>query len=180
MANHLAGQASPYLAQHAGNPVDWWPWGDAAFAEARRRDVPIFLSIGYSTCHWCHVMAHESFEDPAVAAFLNRAFVNIKVDREERPDLDDLYMAYCQQTTGSGGWPLTLILTPDGRPFFAGTYLPPDARWGRPGLRDLVPRVEQLWSTRRTELLEQAEGALESLATPTHPQQVGSADVEAA
>src|SRR5690606_21046533 len=124
MPNRLAAEQSPYLLQHRDNPVDWWPWSDAAFEEAARLDKPVFLSIGYSTCHWCHVMAHESFEDEAVARLMNEAFVNIKVDREERPDIDQLYMTVCQMTTGHGGWPLTVLLTPDKKPFFAGTYLP--------------------------------------------------------
>ena len=128
MPNRLAAEASPYLRQHADNPVDWWPWSDEAFAHAAATDRPVFLSIGYATCHWCHVMAHESFEDADVAAALNDAFVCVKVDREERPDVDALYMAVCQMATGQGGWPLTVLLTPDRRPFFVGTYLPPRAR----------------------------------------------------
>ena len=122
-ANRLVHEASPYLQQHAQNPVDWYPWGEEAFAAARAADKPIFLSIGYSTCHWCHVMAHESFEDPTVAALLNEAFICIKVDREERPDIDHIYMAVCQMMTGSGGWPLTIIMTPEREPFFAATYI---------------------------------------------------------
>ncbi|MCA1818657.1 MAG: thioredoxin domain-containing protein, partial [Halobacteriales archaeon] len=150
--NRLAAEPSPYLRQHAENPVDWWPWGEAAFAEARRRDVPVFLSIGYSTCHWCHVMAHESFEDEAVARLMNEAFVCVKVDREERPDVDDVYMAACQAMTGSGGWPLTAVLTHGKRPFFAGTYFPKESRMGRMGMLQLVPTLAEAWRGRRGEL----------------------------
>ncbi len=129
--NRLAGEHSPYLLQHADNPVEWYPWGDEAFEKARREDRPIFLSIGYSTCHWCHVMAHESFENPDIAAILNREFVSIKVDREERPDIDHVYMTFVQATTGSGGWPMSVWLTPDLKPFFGGTYFPPKRRVGQ-------------------------------------------------
>jgi len=128
-ANHLIFEKSPYLIQHAHNPVDWYPWGDEAFERAIHEDKPVFLSIGYATCHWCHVMAHESFEDEAVARLLNNSFVCIKVDREERPDIDSMYMSVCQMMTGTGGWPLTIIMTPDKKPFFAGTYLPRDGRF---------------------------------------------------
>ena len=128
MTNRLAASTSPYLLQHAGNPVDWWEWGDEAFAEAARRDVPVLLSVGYAACHWCHVMAHESFEDDATAAQMNAAFVNVKVDREERPDVDAVYMEATQALTGQGGWPMTVFLTPEGRPFYAGTYFPPQPR----------------------------------------------------
>jgi uncharacterized protein len=155
-ANRLAGEASPYLRQHADNPVDWYPWGDEAFAAARARDVPVLVSVGYSACHWCHVMAHESFEDPAVAEVMNRAFVNVKVDREERPDVDDIYMEATQAMTGSGGWPMTVVCTPDGRPFFAGTYFPRERRGGMIGFVELCERLDELWRTRREELLEQA------------------------
>ncbi|HET9691598.1 MAG TPA: thioredoxin domain-containing protein [Acidimicrobiales bacterium] len=141
--NRLAHEASPYLRQHAENPVDWWPWGDEAFAEARRRDVPILLSVGYSACHWCHVMAHESFEDPDAAAVVNRVTVPVKVDREERPDVDAVYMEAAQAVNGSGGWPMTVLLLPDGRPFFAGTYFP------RAAFVDLLERVEAAWTERR-------------------------------
>src|ERR671921_153743 len=133
MPNRLADQPSPYLRQHADNPVDWWPWGDEAFAEAKRRDQPILLSIGYSACHWCHVMAHESFEDDATAAVMNELFVNIKVDREERPDLDKIYqLAHQMLTQRGGGWPLTMFLSPDQKPFFGGTYFPKEPRHGLP------------------------------------------------
>ncbi len=133
MPNALARETSPYLLQHADNPVDWLPWGDAAFERARREDKPIFLSIGYSTCHWCHVMAHESFENEATAALLNEHFISIKIDREERPDVDRVYMAYVQTMTGHGGWPLSAWLTPDLKPFYGGTYYPPEDRHGRAG-----------------------------------------------
>jgi len=136
--NRLAREKSPYLLQHAHNPVDWFAWGDEAFEKARRENKPIFLSIGYSTCHWCHVMERESFEDEKLGAFLNEHFVSIKVDREERPDVDKIYMAFVQSTTGSGGWPLNVFLTPDRKPFFGGTYFPPDARYGRPSFLQLL------------------------------------------
>jgi uncharacterized protein YyaL (SSP411 family) len=143
--NRLARERSPYLLQHAGNPVDWHPWGEEAFEHARREDKPIFLSIGYSTCHWCHVMEHESFENEAVAAALNRDFVSIKVDREERPDVDRVYMSFVQATTGSGGWPMSVFLTPALTPFYGGTYFPPTSRWGRPGFLDLLAELARVW-----------------------------------
>jgi uncharacterized protein YyaL (SSP411 family) len=161
--NRLAHEASPYLRQHADNPVHWQPWGEAAFAEARERDVPVLVSIGYSACHWCHVMAHESFEDPAVAAVMNRAFVNVKVDREERPDVDDIYMEATQAMTGQGGWPMTVVCTPDGKPFFAGTYFPKERRGGMIGFVELCERIDELWRTRRDELDEQAEQLTQAL-----------------
>ena len=138
MANRLAGATSPYLQQHADNPVDWYPWGDEAFARAREEDKPVLLSVGYSACHWCHVMAHESFEDDDVAAVMNSLFVSIKVDREERPDVDAVYMDAVQAVTGRGGWPMTVFLDTDGRPFFGGTYFPPDDRQGMPGFVRLL------------------------------------------
>src|SRR5450830_1554150 len=134
--NRLAAATSPYLLQHKHNPVDWWQWGPEALAEAKRSNRPILLSVGYAACHWCHVMAHESFEDPATAAVMNELFVNVKVDREERPDVDAVYMEAVQAMTGSGGWPLTVFLTPDGRPFYGGTYFPPAGHHGRPGFVD--------------------------------------------
>jgi uncharacterized protein YyaL (SSP411 family) len=164
--NRLIHEKSPYLLQHAYNPVDWYPWGDEAFEKARKEDKPIFLSIGYSTCHWCHVMERESFEDHEVAKLMNETFVSIKVDREERPDLDHIYMTVSQILTGSGGWPLNIIMTPDKRPFFAGTYIPKESRFGRLGMMDLVPRVKQVWKERRDEVLDSAEkivGALKSV-----------------
>jgi len=161
--NRLKDEKSPYLLQHAANPVDWYPWGEEAFVRARREDRPVFLSIGYSTCHWCHVMAHESFEDDQVAALLNGAFVCVKVDREERPDVDGIYMRACQLMTGSGGWPLTIVMTPERRLFFAATYIPKEERWGRPGLLDLIPRLADLWRTRRGEVDQAAARMVASL-----------------
>ncbi len=151
-ANRLAAEKSPYLLQHAHNPVDWYPWGEEAFERARRDDKPIFLSVGYSTCHWCHVMERESFEDPEVARLMNAAFVCIKVDREERPDVDGIYMAVAQMMSGRGGWPLTLLLTPRLEPFYAATYLPRASTAGALGMLDLVPRVSGLWKSRRTDI----------------------------
>ncbi|PKM77383.1 MAG: thioredoxin domain-containing protein [Firmicutes bacterium HGW-Firmicutes-15] len=148
-ANRLITEKSPYLLQHAYNPVDWYPWGKEAFEKAKSKDTPIFLSIGYSTCHWCHVMEKESFEDSVVANLLNQDFVCIKVDREERPDIDHIYMQVCQALTGSGGWPLTIIMTPERHPFYAATYLPPLSRGGMPGLLELLPRLSQLWKNDR-------------------------------
>ena len=155
--NRLIFERSPYLLQHATNPVDWYPWGEAAFARARSEDKPVLLSIGYSTCHWCHVMARESFADPTVAAVLARDFIAVKVDREERPDVDAVYMNACQLMTGQGGWPLTILLTPERQPFFAATYLPREARGGLPGLIALLERVAELWRSQRPLLL--ASGA---------------------
>jgi uncharacterized protein YyaL (SSP411 family) len=157
VANRLAHEKSPYLLQHADNPVDWQPWGDAAFARAREEDKPVFLSIGYSTCHWCHVMAHESFEDAAIASQLNRDFVSIKLDREERPDIDRVYMSFVQATTGAGGWPMSVWLTPDRKPFFGGTYFPPSSRWGRPGFSEVLGELARAWRQERPRLLESAE-----------------------
>ncbi len=150
--NRLASEKSPYLLQHAENPVEWYPWGDEAFQKARNEDKPVFLSIGYATCHWCHVMAHESFEDSRVAELMNRSFVNIKLDREERPDIDNTYMTVCQMLTGQGGWPLTIVMTPDKEPFFAATYLPKESRQGRIGMLDLVPRIDHAWSHDRNRI----------------------------
>ena len=147
--NRLARERSPYLLQHAGNPVDWYPWGDAAFARARAEDKPIFLSIGYSTCHWCHVMEHESFENASIAELLSRDFISIKVDREERPDVDRVYMAFVQSTTGAGGWPMSVFLTPELKPFYGGTYFPPTSRWGRPGFTDLLTELARVWKEDR-------------------------------
>jgi len=163
--NRLIHEKSPYLLQHAYNPVDWYPWSAEAFERARKEDKPIFLSIGYSTCHWCHVMERESFENHEVAKFMNEAFVSIKVDREERPDLDHIYMTVCQILKGSGGWPLTIIMTPDKRPFFAATYIPKETRFGRMGMMDLIPRVTQVWKERREEVLGSADKILAALKT---------------
>ncbi|HAA05355.1 MAG TPA: thioredoxin domain-containing protein [Syntrophobacteraceae bacterium] len=157
MANHLALEQSPYLLQHVDNPVDWYPWGDAAFEKARREDKPVFLSIGYATCHWCHVMAHESFENHAVAEALNDSFVAIKVDREERPDVDQIYMTVCQAMTGRGGWPLNVFLTPEGKPFYAGTYFPREERMGMPGFTNILTHIARLWRFDRGKLLQVGE-----------------------
>ena len=155
--NKLSKEKSPYLLQHASNPVDWYPWGEEVFSRAQKENKPIFLSIGYSTCHWCHVMAHESFEDEDVAKLMNEVFISIKVDREERPDIDKIYMTVCQMMTGSGGWPLTIIMTPDKKPFFAGTYFPKESRFGRIGLIDLIKRVKNLWNNNKDEILNSAD-----------------------
>jgi uncharacterized protein YyaL (SSP411 family) len=161
--NRLIFSSSPYLLQHAENPVDWYPWGEEAFAAAARDDKPIFLSIGYATCHWCHVMAHESFEDEEIAALLNEAFVCIKVDREERPDLDNIYMSVCQAMTGHGGWPLTVLMTADRKPFFTGTYFPRESRPQMIGMRDLISRVKELWSGERQGLMKSVEEVMRFL-----------------
>lgn len=155
--NRLINEKSPYLLQHAHNPVDWYPWCEEAFIKAKEEDKPIFLSIGYSTCHWCHVMEKESFEDDAVAELMNDAFISIKVDREERPDIDSIYMSVCQALTGAGGWPLTAVLTPDKKPFFAATYIPKLSSQSRAGMMDLIPRINELWKTKREDILESAE-----------------------
>lgn len=162
--NRLINEKSPYLLQHADNPVDWYPWGEEAFEKAKKEDKPIFLSIGYSTCHWCHVMEHESFEDEQVAKLLNETFVCIKVDREERPDVDDVYMTVCQMVTGSGGWPLTIFMTPDKIPFFAGTYIPKESRFGRPGLMQIIPNVKEVWTHQRDKILASANKVEEALS----------------
>ena len=156
--NRLIGERSPYLLQHAYNPVNWFAWGDEAFEKAREENKPIFLSIGYSTCHWCHVMERESFEDEELATFLNQHFVSIKLDREERPDIDAIYMAATQAMTGSGGWPMTVMLTPDLKPFFCGTYFPPVPAYGKPSFRQLLERITELWQTKRDELISSSEG----------------------
>jgi uncharacterized protein YyaL (SSP411 family) len=161
--NRLADETSPYLRQHADNPVDWYPWGDEAFERARAEDKPIFLSVGYSACHWCHVMAHESFEDPDTAALMNELFVNVKVDREERPDVDAIYMEATQAMTGHGGWPMSVFMTPDAKPFFAGTYFPKVARGGMTTFTDLCRRVAEAWRARRGELVDQAGQVAESI-----------------
>ncbi len=166
--NRLIHEKSPYLLQHAYNPVDWYPWGPEAFEKAARENKPIFLSIGYSTCHWCHVMEHESFADPEVARLLNDTFICIKVDREERPDIDDVYMTICQLVTGSGGWPLTIFMTPDKKPFFAATYIPKNNRFGRTGLMDLIPKIKELWQTKRNSLLESSEKVADVLTQANH------------
>ncbi len=165
--NRLVFEQSPYLLQHARNPVDWFPWGDEAFARARHENKPVFLSVGYSTCHWCHVMEHESFEDDEVAALLNEHFVAIKVDREERPDIDQVYMTVTQAMTGRGGWPMTVIMTPDARPFFAGTYFPKTGRGGRRGMMELLPLVAEAWRDQGDELAKTADDVVEHLERVT-------------
>ena len=151
MPNHLISEASPYLLQHANNPVDWYPWGEQALNKSRIENKPIFLSIGYAACHWCHVMAHESFEDAETAAFMNEHFVNIKVDREERPDLDAIYMQATVAMTGSGGWPMSVFLTPDLKPFFTGTYFPPVARYNMPSFKDVLAGIARTWKEQQSE-----------------------------
>ncbi|MEU2583351.1 thioredoxin domain-containing protein [Streptomyces avermitilis] len=164
MPNRLAHATSPYLLQHADNPVDWWQWEPAAFEEARRRNVPVFLSVGYSSCHWCHVLAHESFEDEATAAYMNEHFVSVKVDREERPDVDSVYMEAVQAATGQGGWPMSVFMTPDGEPFYFGTYFPPAPRHGLPSFRQVLEGVHSAWTSRREEVAEVAEKITRDLA----------------
>ncbi|MDN5327199.1 MAG: uncharacterized protein PWP41_1895, partial [Moorella sp. (in: firmicutes)] len=179
--NRLIHEKSPYLLQHAYNPVDWYPWGEEAFARARREDKPVFLSIGYSTCHWCHVMARESFNDEEVAALLNDSFIAIKVDREERPDIDQVYMAACQALTGSGGWPLTVFLTPEKRPFYAGTYFPKHSRYGRPGLVELLKLIREKWATHREELEDSGAELMQYVArqfAPAPPGEPGAQVLE--
>ena len=165
MSNHLKDQSSPYLLQHAENPVDWYPWGEEAFAKARREDKPVFLSIGYSTCHWCHVMEQESFENMEIADILNRYFVSIKVDREERPDIDSVYMSVCQALTGNGGWPMSIFMTPEQKPFFAGTYFPPISSRGMAGMHDLLLVIADKWKRDKEELLQSAERILAHIHT---------------
>ncbi len=181
--NRLQHEHSPYLLQHAANPVDWYPWGEEAFTRAQAEDKPVFLSIGYSTCHWCHVMAHESFEDKQVAALLNETFVCIKVDREERPDIDNLYMSAAQVMKQRGGWPLTIIVTPDKKPFFAGTYFPKQSGLGRIGMLELVPRIKELWRTQREQIISSAAevtSVLQQGATIAAGGELGPADLELA
>ena len=177
MPNRLAGEQSPYLRQHASNPVDWLPWGEEAFALARTAQKPVFLSIGYSTCHWCHVMAHESFENPEVAAILNRDFVPVKLDREERPDLDRVYMTYVQQTTGHGGWPMSVWLTPDLKPFYGGTYFPPEDREGRPGFVTVLNAITRHWQEKRDKIIAGADEVVAALRR--HAAGVPAGDVPA-
>lgn len=160
MSNHLCEQSSPYLLQHVNNPVDWYPWCQEAFERAAAEDKPIFLSVGYSTCHWCHVMAHESFENTEIAEILNQHFISIKVDREERPDIDSVYMTFCQAFTGSGGWPMSIFMMADQKPFFAGTYFPPESQYGRIGFRELLLRVAEKWKNNRTGLLQASEAII--------------------
>ena len=176
--NRLAGSTSPYLLQHASNPVDWYPWGDAAFAAARERDAPIFLSVGYAACHWCHVMERESFEDDVTAAILNRDFVAIKVDREERPDIDGIYMTAVQAMAGQGGWPMSVFLTPDGHPFWAATYLPDTPRHGMPSFRQVLEGIAEAWRERRDEVVAQSASVTAAIdratSSPANPGPVPS------
>jgi uncharacterized protein len=182
--NRLAREKSPYLLQHANNPVDWYPWGEEAFAKARRENKPIFLSVGYSTCHWCHVMAHESFESEDVAAVMNREFVNIKVDREERPDVDRVYMTFVQATTGGGGWPMSVWLTPDLKPFVGGTYFPPEDRYGQPGFKKVLERIAATWKDNHDKIVEQGGKIVtalrESQSTPETEGRIDAAILDAA
>src|SRR6266480_891347 len=177
--NRLAQEKSPYLLQHAHNPVDWYPWGEQAFAKAQREHKPIFLSIGYSTCHWCHVMAHESFENEEVAAIMNREFVNIKVDREERPDVDRVYMTFVQATTGSGGWPMSVWLTPDLKPFVGGTYFPPEERYGQPGFKKVMERIATAWKENHENIVEQG-GKIVAALQESQSAEKGEAQIDAA
>jgi len=165
-SNRLINEKSPYLLQHAQNPVDWYPWGDEAFQKAKQEDKPVFLSIGYSTCHWCHVMERESFEDEKIARLLNNTFVNIKVDREERPDIDAVYMKVCQLMTQSGGWPLTIVMTPDKKPFFAATYIPRETQYGHSGLLEIIPQIKLLWQNRRADVLLASAEIIKALKQP--------------
>ncbi|MCX5837818.1 MAG: thioredoxin domain-containing protein [Deltaproteobacteria bacterium] len=176
--NRLQHEKSPYLLQHAENPVDWHPWGEEAFTRAKQEDKPVFLSVGYSTCHWCHVMAHESFEDEETAALLNEAFVCVKVDREERPDIDGIYMRVCQMMTGGGGWPLTVVMTPERRPFFAATYIPKESRWGRTGLIALIPQIGRQWRTERERIEAAADRVVSFLQNTVSGSERGEAPGE--
>ena len=189
MTNRLAETLSPYLRAHADNPVDWWPWGADAFAEAQRREVPLLISIGYSTCHWCHVMARESFSSPEIAEVVNADFVAVKVDREEHPDVDGAYMAAAAAFTQNLGWPLTVFATPQGRTFYAGTYWPPEARGGMPGFRDVLAAVREAWTLRREQVVESADAVAAALAQaaavvsgdlPSPPELVAAAEAVAA
>ncbi|MGY8778168.1 MAG: thioredoxin domain-containing protein, partial [Longimicrobiales bacterium] len=176
MSNRLAQESSPYLQQHAGNPVDWYPWGPEALERAVSEDRPILLSVGYSSCHWCHVMERESFEDPTIAALMNKLYVNIKVDREERPDIDQIYMKAVQAMTGRGGWPMTVFLTPEGIPFFGGTYYPPEPQPGMPSLPQILESVADAWANRREDVLRGGEKLLDALrktATSASESKVG-------
>src|SRR6059036_16028 len=164
--NRLARETSPYLLQHAHNPVDWYPWGEEAFTRAKTEDKPVLLSVGYSACHWCHVMEHESFESKEIAEVMNRHFVNIKVDREERPDVDQIYMQAVQSLTGHGGWPMTVFLTPEGVPFYGGTYFPPQDRHGLPGFPKLLAAISDAWRGRRGEVEQSARELTASLRQP--------------
>ena len=174
--NRLSEEKSPYLLQHAHNPVDWHAWNTEAFEKARKEEKPIFLSIGYSTCHWCHVMERESFESEEIAEVLNRYFVPVKVDREERPDVDRIYMTFVQATTGGGGWPMSVWLTPDLKPFFGGTYFPPESRWGRVGFKQVLEQLAAAWQNNRQQILESGQDILEQLRGFTTPEGGGRTD----
>ncbi len=178
MKNHLKDQTSPYLLQHAENPVEWYPWSEEAFERARTEDKPIFLSIGYSTCHWCHVMAHESFEDEEIAKILNETFISIKVDKEERPDIDSVYMSVCQALTGHGGWPTTIFMTPEQKPFFAGTYFPKDTRHGMIGFRELISTVGEKWKNEKGHLVQSADEIVALLNRQSCQEEKTQGDVE--
>src|SRR5215211_870764 len=180
MANRLAGEQSPYLLQHANNPVDWYPWGPEAFEASRTSGKPIFLSIGYATCHWCHVMERESFENHGVASVLNDLFISIKVDREERPDVDRVYMTFVQATTGSGGWPMSVWLTPELQPFYGGTYFPPSSKWGRPGFVEILQEIARVWRVDRDKVVESAQAVTAQLRAGDHPQAAWTTPAEAA
>src|ERR671924_2175872 len=164
-SNRLISESSPYLLQHAQNPVNWYPWGEESLEKAKRENKPIFLSIGYSACHWCHVMAHESFEDQHTAGLMNENFINIKVDREERPDIDDIYQRVCQLATGNGGWPLSVFLTPDQKPFYVGTYFPADSRYGMPSFRAILSQMLQAYRTRKQQVDSAAAEFMQSLSS---------------
>ena len=186
MSNRLADQTSPYLQQHADNPVDWYPWGEEALSRAKDENKPILLSVGYSACHWCHVMAHESFEDPQVAALMNRLFVNIKVDREERPDLDQIYqLAHQMLSQRTGGWPLTMFLTPEGTPFFGGTYFPKEQRYSLPGFPQVLEHIARVYRDHRDEIGKQNEALLATFdgmqpGEPAHHSELSAEPLEAA
>src|SRR5262245_1718836 len=171
--NKLSAATSPYLLQHQDNPVDWWAWGEEALNEAQRSNRPILLSVGYAACHWCHVMAHESFEDPEIAALMNKLFVNIKVDREERPDLDAIYQQALALLGQQGGWPLTMFLTPEGRPFWGGTYFPPEGRWGRPGFPDVLRIMSDTYAKEPDKVRQNVEGLRDAMVKLSSPQAGG-------
>lgn len=172
MRNLLINETSPYLLQHAENPANWYPWGEEAFQKAKEEDKPVFLSIGYSTCRWCHVMAHESFEDNKTAELLNKNFISIKVDREERPDIDSVYMSVCQAFTGSGGWPISIFMTWDKKPFFAGTYFPLHSRYGMPGFLHILNTIKKQWDSDKSKLLAPAEEIVEYLKNTDDPEEI--------
>ncbi len=176
--NKLSAETSPYLLQHQDNPVDWWAWGEAALAEAKRSNRPILLSVGYAACHWCHVMAHESFEDPEIAALMNKLYVNIKVDREERPDLDAIYQQALALLGQQGGWPLTMFLTPEGRPFWGGTYFPPASRWGRPGFADVLATLAETFAEEPDKVQKNVDGLREAMTKLASPQAGGAISMD--